>query len=755
MKFDTFSVGTDDLQGECIVCSKVIRPGQETSRFRVEESDILVCCPFCLSAYEEQPQFFLALREERMSDYATLHEIPFRSKEVSWLSFNQRVLQEAENRDLPAVERMRYLGIYSSNLDEFFRVRVATLKRLCILPASQIPELQIPNPKATLKIVTEILGKETQRFDDAYAAVLKDLKNKYDVRVVSESEVPPELKEFVQRYFSEMVRPHLMPIMLKGRQRLAGLQDQPMYLAVRLSRSNGKGRPAHALLEIPTRNLPRFAVLPELDGIRRVMFLDDIIRYGLADILATLSYDCIESFAVKFTRDAEMEFDDDITESVFAKVAEGIRARVKGSPVRINHDRTIPGSFLKLILKKLAISPSDTYPGARYHNRKDLMGFPDFGDAALKFPPFRPVRHPAIKGKAKLLKLIRARDILLHFPYQPFSHFIDLLREAALDPLVVSIQITQYRAAEHSAVAKALICAVRNGKEVTIVVEPRARFDERANIGWANEFQEAGVHVILGVPSLKVHSKICLITRREHGKQRWYTAIGTGNFNEDTAQLYTDHLLLTYDQQIGHDAARIFRYFRSPVKAPRLQHLLMAPYALRQSITQLVEHEIRAAKDGKEAEILIKLNNLSDVEIVRLLYRAARKGVRVRLIIRSMFSVVTGTKGFGDKIKAIGIVDRFLEHTRILYFANGGYFISSADFLPRNFDSRVETVCPIYDESLQEQLHEYLRCQWKDGIKARVLDKELRNKFRKAKAGSESDGSAQETIAHWLGTAEL
>ncbi len=690
------------------------------------------------------------------SDYATLYKIPFRSKEVSWLSFNQRVLQEAENPNVPAVERMRYLGIYSSNLDEFFRVRVATLKRLCVLPAHQYGELQIPSPKETLKLVTEILTRETARFNEAYSAVLKDLKKKHGIHVIRQTEVPEEFQDFVHRFFTDGVRPHLMPIMLKGRQRLAGLRDRPMYLAVQLTKKSGKGRPAHALLEIPTHGFPRFVTLPEHDGIKRVMYIDDIVRYGLPDIFATLPYDHIDSFAIKFTRDAEMEFDDDVTESVFAKVEEGVKARAEGSPVRINYDATIPSYFLRLILKKLNVSTEDTYPGARYHNRKDLMSFPDFGDPVLSFPPFAPTRHPALKRDLSLFKAIRSRDILLHFPYQRFSHFIDLLREAAIDPLVSSIHVTQYRAAENSAVAEALICAVRNGKEVTVVIEPRARFDEKANITWANEFQEAGIHVILGVPNLKVHSKLCLITRREQGKVRYYSVIGSGNFNEDTAKLYADHLLLTFDQEIGKDIARVFHYFRVPIKAPRLQHLLMAPFTFRQSIYQLIEHEIEFAKQGKKAEIFVKLNNLSDVEVVRMLYRAAQKGVRIRLIVRTMFSVVPGTKGFGDKLRAIGIVDRFLEHTRILYFAHGGYYISSADFLPRNFDSRVEIVCPIYDPKLQDQLHEYLRHQWHDGQKARVLDENLTNEFRKSKSDDfDTEKSAQQTIPDWLRKAKL
>ncbi|MEZ5303880.1 MAG: polyphosphate kinase 1 [Verrucomicrobiales bacterium] len=675
--------------------------------------------------------------QELPSPELTLGEMPFRSKEESWLSFNSRVLQEAANANVPLLERVMFLGICSSNLDEFFRVRVATLKRLTRI-GKRFEKLKIPDPNVTARRVNAILQKETERFNRAYAGVMKDLR-KAGVRVVTDRELPEPLHDYVREYFLTEVRPRIMPIKLKANARLQGLKDHPMYLAVRLSHKNGKGGKGHALLEIPASELPRFKVLPDHEGDQIVMYLDDIIRFGLPTLFTAMPYDHFESWAIKFTRDSEMEFDDDFTESLYEKVTEGLRARETGNPVRINYDHQMPKSVLKLLVDHLRFGEQDTlFPGARYHNRKDLMKFPRLGGPELRYPPAPPVRPPKLSGGARLFQEIRKADHLLHLPYHSFEPFLDLLREASLDPLVRSIKLTQYRLARRSCVAKAMVAAVKNGKDVTVLVEPRARFDEEANIGWANEFREAGIRVILGVPVLKVHSKLCLITRHENGKDRRYAAIGTGNFNEDTAKLYTDHLLLTAHKGITKDIDSIFDFFQAPYNPPSLKHLVAAPFNLRSQLRRWVEREIKLARAGKPARIRIKINNLSDPETVDLLYLASSHGVRIQIIARSMFSLITELNDYSENIEARSIVGRYLEHSRIFIFDNGGkpeFYISSADFLPRNFDSRFETLCPIYDPALQRQLVDYFELQWQDNVKARKLDTHLTNEYVQPSGG--------------------
>ncbi|MBP7949813.1 MAG: polyphosphate kinase 1 [Verrucomicrobiales bacterium] len=677
--------------------------------------------------------------------------VPFRSKEASWLAFNSRVLQEAADPSVPLQERIKFLGIYSSNLDEFFRVRVATLKRLTLL-GKNLQKLNLPDPRRTLQQVKRIVRTEAGEFNAVYEQVLHSLK-KRGVRVIDETQVPRELRGWLMNFFQTRVRPRIMPTLIRHYSRLSDLRDHPMYLAVRLSQSENSIRSTHALIEIPSGELPRFVVLPQHKKKNLVMYLDDIIRFGLSTLFAGLPYDRFEAWAVKFTRDAEMEFDDDITASLHDKIAEGLKARETGAAVRMNYDKALPRDFLRLLLSKLKLKEEDTlFPGARYHNRKDLLQFPKLCGAKDSDPPEPPLPHPRLNKPGKsLLRVIQKHDLLLHLPYHSFTNFLDLLREASLDPLVQSIHMTQYRVARHSCVAKALVAAVRNGKDVTMLVEPHARFDERNNIDWASHYQEAGIKVILGVLNLKVHAKLCLITRMEGGEPAFYSVIGTGNFNEDTATLYTDHLFMTSDQGIGKDLAQIFTFFTNTYQAPRLNYLVASPFHLRHAIKFWIQNEMVNAQKGRPAEILLKLNNLSDLEMVRQLGKAAEAGVKIRIIARSMFSVVTGDATHPCNIEAISIVDRRLEHSRIFSFANGGQpkiFLSSADFLPRNFDSRFEILCPIYDKKLQGELREYLEIQWRDNQKARVLDRTLANRYSPGRGKKKF--RAQQEIRKWL-----
>ncbi|NOX99802.1 MAG: polyphosphate kinase 1, partial [Verrucomicrobia bacterium] len=479
------------------------------------------------------------------------------------------------------------------------------------------------------------------------------------------------------------------------------------------------------------------------------------IRYGIPEIFLHLPYNEFDSFAIKFTRDSELEFDDNFTESVYDKVSGGLLAREGGFPVRSNYDATIPPHFLRLLSKKLHISGSDSlYPGARYHNRKDLIDFPQLGRNDLLYPPPAKISPKGLKRIVKVgfFSALRKKDLLLHLPYHSFHTFIDFLRESSMDPLVQTIQITQYRLAKNSFVARALMAAAHNGKEVTVMVEPQARFDEGANIAWANEYQRNGVRVILGVQGLKVHSKLCLVTRREHGRLRHYTALGTGNFNELSAKVFSDHLLLTANQEMGEDAVAIFAFFERTYKPPKLKHLVAAPFHLRDFIKKRIQIEITNAREGLPAALSLKVNNLSDLETIELLYEAANAGVNVRLIVRGMFSLITGPDSPAPSIQAIGIVDKYLEHSRAFIFQNGNdplVYLSSADLLPRNFDGRIETVFPILDSKLRKQLIEVFEIQWSDNVKARILSKTLSNRLRRPKAG-EAEIRAQFVIEDYL-----
>lgn len=679
-------------------------------------------------------------------------KIPFRSKETSWLAFNARVLQEGSDPDVPLLERIKFLGIYSSNMDEFFRVRVATLKRLTML-GNRWKELSIPDPNETLREVNEMVANQARVFNLAYDQALADLAEN-GIELVNDNHVPSRLKKWLVDYFRQEVSPHLMPIMLKASAKLPQLKDHPMYLAIRLNKRSGGGRSAHAFLEIPGE-LPRFVVLPKIGKKQLVMYVDDIIRFGLGDLFGHLPYDHYESYAIKFTRDAEIMFDDDFTDSFYEKLTEGLRAREEGLPVRANYDAAFPKNFLNLVLRKLNLAKSDTlYPGARYHNRKDLMGFPTLGRDDLLYPKSPPVFNRALKKREKqgFFNILRKKDVLLHFPYHMFRRYIELLREATIDPLVQEISMTQYRLASNSFVAKALVAAAQNGKRVTVLVEPTARFDEKANMAWADAYRAAGVNVILGVPGLKVHAKLLLINRREHGSDRYYSALGTGNFNEDSATIFADHLLLTSNNEIGKDVAAIFKFFNHTYRPPKLKHLKMAPFDLRKFLREKIEREIAIAEAGGKGKVSLKVNNISDVETVELLYRAAEAGVNLRIIARSMFSVVTDPEGPGAKIKAIGIVDRYLEHSRMLIFGNEGnteVYLSSADFLPRNFDTRIETMFPVYDPKLSRQLVDYFEIQWKDNCKARVLDMDLKNTYRR-RTGDEAEFRSQYEIEEYL-----
>jgi polyphosphate kinase len=653
-------------------------------------------------------------------------------KEISWLSFNDRVLQEAENKDVPLIERFKFLGIYSNNLDEYFRVRVATLKRLSQF-GSKSKSILGYSPKATLKKIHEIVISQMEKFEKIYSGLIQEL-TKHKIYIINEKQLNQEQTEFVKKYFHKEVRTRLMPFLIEKDSELPNLTDDAIYFAVLLSNSKSQKK-RYALLEIPTNVLPRFIVLPEKEDEKYLIFLDDIIRYGLQEIFFIFDYDKISAYTIKLTKDAELDIVDDISESYIDNLARSLQQRKKGTPVRFIYDREMPEDLLKLITKKLNFGPDDVViPADRYHNFKDFTAFPNLGRKKFYYEPLVPVPHKDIQAGKSILSAIKKKDIMLMFPYHPFDHFIDLLREASIDPYITSIQITLYRLARNSSVVNALLNAVRNGKNVTTVVELQARFDEEANILWGNKLLEEGVKVIYGVPGLKVHSKLCLITRVKNNVTQRYAAIGTGNFNEDTARIYTDHLLLTTNKKITNEVFKAFNFFNVNYKKDNYYHLVLSPFFLRNKIVLLIENEIKNAEAGKKAFIHMKLNNLTDNEIINHLYEASNAGVDIRLIVRGMFSLVPGIKDKSENIKAIGIVDRFLEHTRFFIFHNGGdeeCFISSADLMTRNIEHRIEVTCPIFDKSIKNEMKKVFDIQWNDNLKARKLDATQSNEFVK------------------------
>jgi len=669
-------------------------------------------------------------------------------KEISWLSFNERVLQEAENKDVPLIERFKFLGIYSNNLDEYFRVRVATLKRLSLF-GSKSKDILGYGPKATLKKIHEIVLSQNSRFEKTYSSLIKEL-DKQRIHIINEKELNQEQTEFVKDYFHKEVRTRLMPFLIEKNSELPNITDDAIYFAIYLNKIDNN-KPKYALLEIPTNVLPRFIELPEANDEKYIIFIDDIIRSGLNEIFFIFDFDVISAYTIKLTKDAELEIADDISESYIDKLTKSLQQRKKGTPVRFIYDRTMPTELLKIITKKLNFGPDDVViPSNRYHNFKDFMNFPNLGRKKLYYDPLVPIAHKDIPPGKSILSAIKKKDIMLFFPYHPFDHFIDLLREASIDPYVTSIQITLYRLARNSSVINALLNAVRNGKAVTTVVELQARFDEEANMLWGNKLLDEGVKVIYGVPGLKVHSKLCLITRVKNDLTQRYAAVGTGNFNEDTARVYTDHLLLTTNKKITNEVFKAFNFFSVNYKKDNFYHLVLSPFFLRNKLILLIENEIKNAKAGKKAFIFLKLNNLTDNEIIKYLYEASSVGVKIKLIIRGMCSLIPGIKKVSENIEAIGIVDRFLEHSRFFIFCNNGndqIYISSADLMPRNLDHRIEVTCPIFDKSIKCDIRRIFDIQWEDNVKARLIDESQSNKFvKKGKSASQSQIEAYKYV---------
>ncbi|MBC8045201.1 MAG: polyphosphate kinase 1 [Fimbriimonadaceae bacterium] len=660
-------------------------------------------------------------------------------RDISWLSFNERVLQEAEDKRVPLNERVRFLGIFSNNQDEFFRVRVATMRRMVKIEKTKIKDFDVKPSKLLSQIQKKVLLLKN-RFDNAYLEILEELK-KENIFIVNEKELTAEQGEVVKDYFQEVVRPKLFPVMVDTEKKLPSLSDKSIYLAIRLRKKGKSSVTGYSLIEVPDGDPSRFLVLHAIDDKEYIILLDDIIRYNLKSIYHIFDFDEIEAYTIKITRDAELSLDQDtdLNQSTLEILQKSIKRRVKGEPVRFIYDAAMPADMLSFFTKKMKLQKEDAViPGARYHNFKNFVNFPNLGKTHLLFTKQPPVQHPYLQLSPGIFSAIKQKDVLLHFPYQSFTHVIDFLREAAINPSVTHIHVTLYRVAKNSSVVMSLINAARNGKHVTVIMELQARFDEENNIYWSNKLQEEGAKVVFGENNLKVHAKLCLVTENVNGKIQQYAMIGTGNFNENTAKTYTDLLLLTAKPEITKEIKKVFSFFENQFNILKYKNILLAPLYLRKQIKQLINREIKFAKAGKPAEIFIKVNNIADKEIVKKLYEASMAGVKIRLIVRGACSVVPGVEGLSENIEGISILDKYLEHARIYYFHNNGkeeIYIGSADMLERNIDFRVEVLVSILDKKIRKQLKENLEIQWSDNQKARSIGHGKLNEYIQLKKG--------------------
>lgn len=677
----------------------------------------------------------------------------FINREISWLSFNSRVLQEAADPTVPLIERLRFLGIFSNNQDEFFRVRIATLKRLLVI-GKKVKETIHFKPKKILKEVHRIVLNQSKQFENIYEKIQQELKQ-HRIYIINEKQLTKAQGEYVRNYFNEMVRPALVPVMINQVKLFPYLKDKSIYLAVRLSVKNKPKEKQYSIIEIPTDVVDRFLLLPSTNENQYIILLDDIIRYNLPEVFSFFPFSTIDAYTIKLTRDAELDLDNDISQSFLDKISKSVKARQKGNPVRFVYDGAMPKDLLEYIKTKMKLGKLDNLiPGGRYHNFKDFMRFPAIGGKHMMYEKMKPHQHPLLQSNQSFFEVLRRQDIMFHYPYQNFAHFIDLLREAAIDPNVKTIKVTLYRLARKSMVINALINAAQNGKHVVAVLEVQARFDEEANISWAKHLQELGIQVIYGVPGLKVHSKLCLITRVENGKQKLFANITTGNYNEITSQVYCDDSLLTSDSRITKEVEKVFEFFEKNYKVHSFKHLILSPQSTRRRFMKLIENEIAFARKGVKAEIFLKLNSLVDEEMIDALYDASKAGVRVRLIVRGTLALIPGKPGLSENIEAISIVDKLLEHSRVFIFRNGGqelYFISSADWMVRNLDTRIEVSCPIYDKKIQKELRDILELQWADNVKARWLNDGQQNNYRTTRTNKKI--RAQDAIYQFLKTA--
>lgn len=652
-------------------------------------------------------------RKKAHSDYI--------DRDLSWMYFNRRILQEATRENVPLLERLGFLGIYSNNLDEFFRVRMATLSRIAECEDKSL-RTESEHARKLIKRINRLNAVYAKEYGEALAGVRSRLRDEH-IFLLNENELDEEQQRYVRRFFRQRLSGFVSPVWITAARQLTDETDDSIYLAVKM---NTEGRKAgdYALIELPVQVSGRFVRLPDRDGNKYLMYLDDVIRYCLPFIFGGLGYTHFEAYAFKFTKDAEMEIGNDLRTGVLQKISKGVKSRRKGDALRVIYDQDMPAALHKRVMNLLNLDKLDTVQaGGRYHNHKDLMAFPDCGRDDLKYPVWKPIVRPETNSsRDSVLRMVQEGDRFIHVPYHSFDYYIRLLQEAAIHKEVKSIKTTLYRLAKDSKVVKALICAARNGKKVTVVIELLARFDEASNINWSKKMQDAGVHVIFGVENLKVHSKITHIGMRNGSD---IACVSTGNFHEGNARVYTDYMLMTAAKNIVKDVNAVFTFIEKPYMPVTFKELLVSPNEMKKKFVRLINNEIKNRQQGKPAYIKVKINHITEPEMVRKLYEASENGVRVDLLVRGNCSLVTGIPGKSDNIRICGIIDRYLEHSRIFIFANGGEkkcFIGSADWMPRNLDNRIEVVTPVYDAKIKEDLEKVIDYGLRDTMQGRIVD---------------------------------
>lgn len=645
-------------------------------------------------------------------------------RDVSWMYFNHRILQEAEKEFVPLLERLSFLGIYSNNLDEFFRVRVASLNRMLERKLDKDTEQQI---KKSLKTINKLNESYSKEYTEAVDKVFEELET-HKIRLVTEANLNDEQKDFLSQFFYDKLNGSVNPIWLSEIEDLTVLEDNRIYLIVeKCEKKDNKKK--YAIVKVPDRIYGRWVKIPSSDGFDNIMYLDDVIRYCLPLVFLGFKESTYRAYSFKFTKDAEMEMDNDADFGTMEKIALGVNSRKKGEAVRVIYDHEMPREMQRKLRDRLNTKELDaSLAGGRYQNHKDLMSFPDCGRNDLKYDKWTPIMKPEFVSNESILDQIRQKDRFIHVPYHNFNGYIRVLREAAIKPEVKSIKTTLYRLAKDSKVVKALITAARNGKKVTAVVELLARFDEESNIKWSKRMQEEGVNVIFGVEGLKIHSKLLYI----ESKKGNIACIGTGNFHEGNAKIYTDYLMMTARPKIVNEVAKVFDFIDRPFSPFRFSELLVSPNSMKSRILRMLDTEIRNAGEGKEAWVKIKINHITDTDMVTKLYQASKAGVKIDIVIRGNCSLVPGIKGLSENIRCVGIIDRYLEHSRILIFANGGkprYFLGSADWMPRNLLNRIEVLTPVYDEELQADLMRTISYGMRDTTNGRIVDGKGTNNF--------------------------
>lgn len=662
----------------------------------------------------------------------------FFNRELSWLSFNRRVLQEAKDPSVPIYDRIKFLAIFSSNLDEFFRVRVASLRALENLKKKTQKVLKFDVTKLLDRIFKSVI-KLQEEYGDIYVNHIRPELEANNIFLIDHIQLSSEQKDFVSEIFNEQIVPHITPMIVERKKITPFLRNQRLYLAVKLSAKqspemviSGKSmRYKYAIVEIPVNHIGRFILLPKIGNNNYIIFLDDVLRQFLPQIF--YGYSIHESYAVKLTRDAELYIEDEFTGNLLDKIKKGLAKRGSGAPSRFLYDKNMPAVFLRYLKEALLLSDEDLYPGARYHNFSDFFNFPNPGLKSLSYPDMKPVKDKDFGAFPDFFDAAKKKDFLFYFPYQTYDYVVNAIEQAAKDPNVKSIKITQYRVARDSKIVNSLIKAAHRGKEVTAFVEVKARFDEEINIRSAEQMQKAGIKVLYSLPGLKVHAKIAMITRMESGKLKNYAYLSTGNFNEKTARTYSDYGLFTIDKELTYEVERVFEYLEGLKTGYIFKHLLVAQFGMRQGFQGLIENEIENAKLGKPAAITIKLNSLEDERIIKKLYEASSVGVKVNMIVRGICCLIPGIKDMSENISGISIVDRFLEHDRVYIFHNDGnekIYLSSADWMKRNLSRRIEVAFPIYGKDLKKLVKDIINIKLSDNVKARIIDEKQTNEYR-------------------------